>query len=206
MAGGDDSAGPDDNGSALSDDAYLVNQQEAAELLGISSATFTKWLKAHESIPVVRRGSHGVAYQFDARDLAQWKREHEAEVERERQARAGELRQMRFDMFGVAEHDPSRPGLSAEELIKEIQAQRDSDRLARDRGELVRSADVREQIEAAFLGLRTDVMALADRVAREFALEREQRERVRGLCREALFRMARRLDAGGGEASAEAAE
>lgn len=181
----------------------VLNLGQAAQFLDTTEPTLRR-LMADSGVPVRQHGAKGISYEFDADDLAKWKRDHEAQLEAERLADDERVERLRVELLGEGEFRTYQSGPSPDEVSKEIQAQAAADKLALDRSQLLRAADIRDQVEAAFIGLRTDVLSLPDRLGRDLDLSREERELMRAICRETLRQMARRMSANGGAAEAKA--
>lgn len=74
-----------------------INLGRLAEILGISRPTARALVKK-DGFPIKKHGSPGVAYEFDAARVVQWKAAAEKELQAERQGREACLEQARIDM------------------------------------------------------------------------------------------------------------
>lgn len=152
-----------------------VNLQELAELVGISEVSLRKMIREHgqgeDPFPVEEYGRNGVAYNFDADKVAAWFARHREAEEAERRARAEDLKQLRFELFGEPVSE-TRPGLSAAEREKELQAELLALRLGQQRGELVRAAELEAVIADALGRLRKRIGAIPEELVRERGVDR----------------------------------
>lgn len=172
----------------------LVNLGELADVLGHAPATLQRLMK-DETFPVESRGKNGVPYQFDAGKVKAWLDANKAREDEARKQRLAELRQYRLDLFpgsedmlpdGAGDKDP-------ETLRRELELQAALRREGIERGQLVRAADVRAQVENAMVALRQEMGEVVPRIARAAQLDRAGKDSVNKIIRAALARYADRL-------------
>lgn len=156
-----------------------VNRDEMARLLRVSPPTLTKMLKDYPDLPVASGGSRGVPYEFDAEAVIAWRRE---KVEQAKQA-ATERDELIAQFEFLAE--PDEPSALAQtpaqrvQIAKAIELER---KLARDAGQLVDTASIRQALQIALtvLGKRLDNMPA--QIGRKYNLpepvQREMRREI----------------------------
>lgn len=174
---------------------YLVNKAQLSQILGVSESTLTKWIAAYADFPVENRGSHGVAYEFDVRKVKAWIDRHEAEAEGARQAEQERVAQLKLEFIGDDGLGLGEEGrkLTPKEEQELIAARMAALRLSREQGQILNRADVEESIGEAFRVFREEVEALPQKMAREFALSRQDINWLDTELAAALQRLANRL-------------
>lgn len=143
----------------------IVNKRELARAAAVSEPTVDRWIA--DGCPVIRGGSNGVPYQFDLREVLDWRRAIEAEAEAEAERRQGEIRQLELEITGGAAAESDAVQLSAKDRSAVYDAELKSIRLRREMGELLTLDEV-ERDYAAMLGLlRLRLLALPHSLARQ---------------------------------------
>lgn len=161
----------------------LVNKAQLEVALGVSQVTISAWLR--KGLPFEVEGTNGRSYQFRLSLAHAWNCDR-LEVERSRDAHAeAAARQMQMALLG----DDGLSGaahlsVAQQRAILELEHVRAV--AARDRGELLRRAEVLTGIEEAFAAFRDALDALPDRLAREFGLEGRQLEQAQAICDDVL--------------------
>jgi phage terminase Nu1 subunit (DNA packaging protein) len=145
-----------------------VNLEEMASKLGISLTTLREWMRKHPDFPVVAEGRSGIAWQLDPEAVVAFvrsKREEEAEA---RAARDDQLAQISLPMEDLV--PPEERGVSASERLKMAQAMRVEDEVARQRGFLVLTSDMRTKLTEAWVPLNQFLQALPGQIGRRHNL------------------------------------
>lgn len=170
----------------------LMNRGQIATSLGVSEPIVTKYLD--QGMPVVSRGSNGQAYEFRPSECFAWKmhRDDGLRVKRAAGDLAASQMAMLFRNDDEAEDDGA-PVMSAEQIIKESQADYQRNRAAELRGELVRAVRVREAYENMLIAVRTQIVSLVDFAEMEFGLNPDQVRRMQIRCDGALVQMRHEL-------------
>ncbi len=168
-----------------------VNLEEMAEKLRISLPTLRKMMRRYEDFPVVAEGSNGVPWQLDPEAViafVQAKRDDEAAA---RDARDDLLSQVSLPLEEL-QTEADRVATPAERL-KLAQAMRVEDEVAKQRGFLVLTSDMRMRLTDAWTPLSQFLTSLPgqlgrrhnlpDAVVRDMrrAIEAQQRELHRKL-------------------------
>ncbi|MBW6399993.1 hypothetical protein KPL78_19185 [Roseomonas sp. HJA6] len=168
-----------------------VNLEEMAEKLRISLPTLRKMMRRYEDFPVVAEGSNGVPWQLDPEAViafVQAKRDDEAAA---RDARDDLLSQVSLPLEEL--HTEADRVATPAERLKLAQAMRVEDEVAKQRGFLVLTSDMRMRLTDAWTPLSQFLTALPgqlgrrhnlpDAVVRDMrrAIEAQQRELHRKL-------------------------
>lgn len=149
----------------------VLNKAELANWLGVSLPTLSGWmLKYGPEFPVLRRGTNGRGYEFDAetvRDFLRQKQEeqaaHQAAQKAERDEVLAQL-QLPIDIQPEAAAAPAlsiKDQLAALELRKRQREEAEKSRL------LVPAAPVRDGLRALLARIRADEQAFIRRLGRE---------------------------------------
>ena len=168
-----------------------VNLEEMAEKLRISLPTLRKTMRRYDDFPVVAEGSSGVPWQLDPEAViafVQTKRDEEAAALSQRDDLLSQVSLPMEDLLPEAERT-----LSAAERLKVAQAMRVEDEVAKQRGFLVLTSDMRMRLTDAWTPLSQFLASLPgqmgrrhnlpDAVVRDMrrAIEAQQRELHRKL-------------------------
>lgn len=183
-----------DRQSAMSDEKYHVNLTDLGELTGISATTLRKLIARHADFPVLERGSNGVPYRFDVRDVKAWLDHHQSEKDAATEAHRDELAALQLELYGPPVDDEPVTRLTAQQRQQLAAAKYRENELSKQQGLLVRADEIEATLEAAFAILRKDMQALVDQIARELGLERAPRNAVAGRIKDALDRCALKLE------------
>lgn len=168
----------------------IVNLEELAELTRKSLPTLRVLMREHDDFPVVKGGTKGTPYEFDARAVAAWLAELDAAAAAAIERRAEELKAMRLELFPGSAADDETLTLSPSQRKQELEAVRLADLVAEQRGQLTRVAEVLDDWQRAFAALRSKLIALPDELARDLALDRGTRTRLRDGLDAALVELA----------------
>lgn len=166
----------------------VMNRGTIAKALGVSENIITKYLE--QGMPVLSKGSNGQAYEFLPSECFAWKMHRDAELADRRAAGDRAAAQMSL-MFRNDDEDEASTGpvLTAEQIIKESQADYQRNKAAEQRRELVRAARVREAFEDMLIVVRTQIVSLVDFAEMEFGLSPAQVRTMQSRCDGALVQM-----------------
>jgi hypothetical protein len=181
-----------------SQDPDIVNLGELAVLVGCSENKIRRLIRDHPAahptpFPVLARGANGVPYEFSAVAVAAWWKAHDGEVAAAEDERAGQLVQMRLELFGGEITGNTGRGLTGRMRKDEIDAELAAMRLSRERGELVKAAEVDRCLAVAFTSFRAEAQDLSSVLGRALVLDRDGRNRVDLAVKDMLTRLGDRL-------------
>lgn len=169
-----------------------VNRGQLAQAFGVSTNTVDKWRV--DGMPVEQEGTNGTSYVFRLSHCWAWR---EARQANERAVKAsGDVaaHQLRMHFLNLQEDQP-RGYMSAEQRIKEAEAEMKYNLAARARRELIHTAEV-EQLTASMASeFRAGVQNLPDWAEREFGLTPAQVMLLIGYCDEICTATANRIEA-----------
>ncbi len=184
----------DERGEAMSDEKYHVNLNDLAEVSEISATTLRKLIARHADFPVLERGSNGVPYSFDAREVKAWLDHHQSEKDAATEAHREELAALQLELYGPPVDDEAITRLTPQQRQQLAGAKFRENQLSEQQGLLVRADEVEATLEAALAILRKDMQALVDQIARELGLERAPRNAVADRVKAALDRCASKIE------------
>ena len=169
-----------------------VNRRQCATALDVSEPMITRYLD--QGLPVLSRGSNGQAYEFQLSEVYAWKMWRDAEVRRQDEAAELAAMQMRLLFRNDGEDDDGAGALTAQEIAQEADADYKRNKAAELRGELTRTARVREVFEEVLVEFRNQVTTLVDFAEMEFSLKPDQVEKMQRRCDAALVAARHNLD------------
>ncbi len=144
----------------------LVTKRELANLLHISRPTLDVWIDRWPDFPVKERGDHGRSYRFDPRAVCTFLAEKKQAADQQRAERDEALAQLVLP-FAVEPEPPRGPTLSLDDQIKAVKLNKLKIDQARDAGELVETARIRDLGRNFMLNLAQDMHAFLNRLGRE---------------------------------------
>lgn len=164
-----------------------VNRGQCALSLGVSEPMISRYLD--QGMPVVSRGSNGQAYEFQLSECYAWKMHRDEESRARRDAGDKAAAQMALLFRNDDEEDDAGSVMSADQIIKESQADYQKNRAAELRRELVRAHRVTQLFEDVLTEVRTQFVTLVDFAEMEFSLSPEQVRRLQVRCDGTLTQM-----------------
>lgn len=164
-----------------------VNRTQCAVALKVSEPIITKYLE--QGLPVLERGSNGQAYKFQLSHVFAWKMHRDETRRAEREASDRAAAQLAMAFRNDDDEDMPDTVLSADQIIKESQADYARNRAAELRRELVRAARVTELFEDVLIQVRTQFVSLVDFAEMEFSLTPEQVRTMQLRCDSTLVQM-----------------
>ena len=168
-----------------------VNLEEMAGMLRVSLPTLRALIKRHADFPVVEEGRNGVPWHLDPEAVIAFvkqKREAEAAEKAERDELLAQFRLPVDDVLPAEDR-----GITPAERLKLAQAMRVEDEVAKQRGFLVLTSDMRTRLTDAWTPLNQFLQALPGQIGRRHnlpdavirdmrrAIETQQRELHRKL-------------------------
>lgn len=166
---------------------YRVNLTALAQVVGRTTVTIREDMRRHgDAFPVVYRGSNGRDYVFDARVVAGFYRDLEEAERRRREEDEERVRGLRLELLGGESVDEGTVDLSPKDKRELLQAEYLAGQVRRQRGELVRAAEVEDCARLWNARVREEMTSAGARIVEELALDREAARRVEGLIADAL--------------------
>ena len=150
----------------------LVNKNQLAAGLDVSTTTIDKWLllSEEERIPYVERGTNGRSYVFRLSVAYAWRQSRIAAEDAERQTADDAVSQLRFNLMGGSAADSERAKLSPKEQAELLRVEKEWILAASARREYIAASEVAEAFEAVFSTIRDGFDAAPDALARELNL------------------------------------
>lgn len=140
-----------------------------------SIPTLKKMIDEHVDFPVLKRGTNGVAYEFDLAEAHQFVRGIREREEAEARSRAAEVRQLGLELMGGQSlAGPADVGLSASERKALLEEELVAIKVAEKRGLLIDKASVEEAVSALFVRLDQSRRSFTARLTKRVELDREQ--------------------------------
>jgi phage terminase Nu1 subunit (DNA packaging protein) len=166
---------------------YRVNLSGLEAVVGRSTNTIRADMRRFaEDYPVVYRGTNGRDYVFDARAVVAF---YADQAEKEREAEAAEqerIKGLRLELLGGDSVDEKTVDLSPKDKRELYQAEYYAGQVRRQRGELVRAAEVEDGLRVWNARVRDEMLAAGARIVEDLALDREQSRRVEAIIADAL--------------------
>lgn len=154
-----------------------INKADLADkILRCSLPTLDGLLREYPDFPVVKRGSNGVAWEFDAEHVQEFLHQ-----KREAEKRAAAERQELFKQFSLPIDDApaEAEGLTPAQRASLARARLLEQKIARESGFLISTAELRPKLQIAFERLAKMLDALPAQIGREFNLPDPVQRRIR---------------------------
>lgn len=166
----------------------VLNRSELAEFFGTSANTITEWIKA--GMPVLRQGTNGTAYEFQASHCWAWKQNRDAALAADRQAAQETIAAMRLALTG-GESGDSIQALPPKERREIIDLETAQERWKRERNMLLPREDVLELLESVLRLFRDGISNLPDYLEKRAGLTPDQTDSLIGASEDFLGEMER---------------
>lgn len=163
------------------DDGTLLNRAQLAKAFGVSENTITKWLS--QGMPVESAGQNGVSYEFRLTHCWAWRQDRDERARAAKQ-RGDELAAQAALAFRNLDDDQAEDEaeLTADDLRKWSEAEYHRNRVAEQRGSLVRADRMRSLIEDVFVTFGAEMDTLPDFAEMEFGLSAAQVAKLQDRC------------------------
>ncbi|WP_370342902.1 terminase small subunit [Pararhodobacter marinus] len=163
------------------DDGEPLNRKELADVFGKSENTITSWIS--KGMPVQSGGSNGVAYGFSLSHCWAWRQWRDAE-ERAVRSRRDERNNQNALIFRNLDPDQAEEegGMSAAELRAWSEAEYHRNRVAEQRGDLVRAQAMRQLLDKLMVSVGSAFDTLPDYAELNFGLTAEQVAKLQERC------------------------
>lgn len=153
----------------------LVNKSSLAAAFSVSTTTIDQWVR--RGLPAESQGGNGRSYSFRLHVAFAWRAKWEAEEAASLRRESSLAAQAQLALLGGETATASPDGrMTLAEQRKAIELELIRTQAARERGELVRRADVVDLIADLFAAIRDTLDGGPDRLAREIGLTPAQVE------------------------------
>ena len=159
----------------------VLNRTQLAKAFQVTENTITKWVSL--GMPVLTEGQNGVAYEFQLSHCYAWKQE------RDDKARAIKLRGDQVAVQAAlafrnldADQAEAEGDLTADDLRKWSEAEYHRNRVAEQRGDLVRAEGMRQLLEGILVAIGNTLDTLPDFAEMNFGLTAEQVAQMQEHC------------------------
>ncbi|MCR5859714.1 terminase small subunit [Mesorhizobium sp. J428] len=168
----------------------VLNRDELAEALDVSSNTVTAWINA--GMPVQQAGGNGKPYEFRLAHCHAWNQARKADEDLRTASARQAIAAMRLALVGGSSGQ-SIEALDPKQRREIIAAQIEDERFAAQRRQLMRRDDVRELTESLMMLVRDTMESAPDRVERVEAMPPKAVDAFVDVCDELLEEFARRI-------------
>lgn len=171
----------------------LLNRAQLATAFGVSENTISKWMTL--GMPVSAAGQNGVAYEFRLSHCWAWKQDRDAATRAARD-RGDALAAQAAMAFRNLDEDQAEEEatLTADEIRKWADAEYARNKVAEQRGNLVRRDRMNDLLEDVLVAFQGSMQNLPDFCEREFGLTPAQVEVLQGRVDEVLVDARKRMD------------
>ncbi|OWJ69832.1 hypothetical protein CDV50_16055 [Haematobacter massiliensis] len=162
-------------------DDGVLNRAQLAKAFRVTENTITKWLGL--GMPALSEGQNGVAYEFQLSHCYAW-RQHRDEKARAAKQRGDHLAAQAALAFRNLDEDQAEEEaeLTADDLRKWSEAEYHRNRVAEQRGDLIRADRVRAVLEEIFVAFGAQMETLPDFAEMEFGLTAAQVSKMEARC------------------------
>ena len=176
------------------DDGTPLNRVQLSRAFQVSENTITKWVS--QGMPVLSGGQNGVSYEFSIRQCYAWRMHREERLQASK-ARGNELAAQAALVFRNLDDDQAEQEaeLTADDLRKWSEAEYHRNRVAEQRGDLIRADRARALIEDIFVIFGAAMETLPDFCEMEFGLGAQQVEAVKLRCDQTRDEMRQKIGA-----------
>lgn len=176
------------------DDGTTLNRAQLAKAFQVSENTITKWLGL--GMPVESAGQNGVSYEFRLSHCWAWRQDRD-ERSRAAKQRGDQLAAQAALAFRNLDEDRAEDeaDLTADDLRKWSEAEYHRNRVAEQRGDLVRADRFRTLIEDIFVTFGAEMDTLPDFAEMEFGLSAQQVSKLQDRCDQMREEVRRQIEA-----------
>ncbi|MFN3275456.1 MAG: hypothetical protein ACK41U_12350 [Paracoccus sp. (in: a-proteobacteria)] len=180
--------------AGVEDDGTPLNRAQLAKAFVVSENTITKWLS--QGMPVDSTGANGVSYEFRLAHCWAWKQDRD-ERSRAAKSRGDQLAAQAALAFRNLDEDQAEDEgeLTADDLRKWSEAEYHRNRVAEQRGDLLRADRMRALIEDMFVTFGAEMDTLPDFAEMNFGLSAAQVAQLEARCDEMRAEVRRLIEA-----------
>lgn len=159
----------------------VLNRAQLARAFNVSENTITKW--TGQGMPVLSEGQNGVAYEFQLSHCYAWRMERDAKA-REAKTRGDQLAAQAALAFRNLDEDQAEreAELTADDLRKWSEAEYHRNRVAEQRGDLVRADAMRQLLETILVAFGNALDTMPDFAELNFGLTSDQVAQMQDRC------------------------
>lgn len=178
----------------VEDDGTPLNRVQLARAFGVSENTITKWVSL--GMPVLSGGQNGVSYEFSLRQCYAWRQNREDRLQATK-ARGDQLAAQAALAFRNLDDDQAEEeaALTADDLRKWSEAEYHRNRVAEQRGDLVRADRMRAALDDIFVTFGAAMETLPDFAEMEFSISPEQVEKLKNRCDQTRDEVRQKIEA-----------
>lgn len=162
-------------------DEGVLNRTQLAKAFSVTENTITKWVG--QGMPVLSEGQNGVAYEFQLSHCYAWRQDRD-ERARALKQRGDQLATQAALAFRNLDADQAEAEgeLTADDLRKWSEAEYHRNRVAEQRGDLVRAEGMRQLLEGMLVAFGGALDTLPDFAEANFGLTAEQVAQMQDRC------------------------
>ena len=170
----------------------ILNRAQLARAFGVSENTVTAWIS--KGLPYRVEGTNGRAWEFQLSEAYAWV-EGQREDERRRRVEGDRLAAEAAQAFlNLEDQGAADSGMSAREIRALAEAEFHRNKVAEQRGDLVRAERVRAVLELVFLAVQRGLVTLPDHAERELGLEPAAAATLEARCLSVLEEIRREIE------------
>lgn len=168
--------------------AVFVNKGELARILGVSKPTMSAILDRYPDFPVEQRGGLGQEWQFDPKMAKAFIAAKKAEEDEANAAKSELLAQCSLPLDELVPEAEAPKALSAVERMQHAKAMLVEDKVAKERGFLVQTTEMRMRLSPVWAALGQFLQGLPGEMGQRYNLPldviRDMRKRISEIQRE----------------------
>jgi phage terminase Nu1 subunit (DNA packaging protein) len=167
---------------------------QLARAFSVSENTITKWVSL--GMPVLSGGQNGVSYEFSLRQCYAWRQNREERLQAAK-ARGDHLAAQAALAFRNLDDDQAEEeaALTADELRKWSEAEYHRNRVAEQRGDLVRADRMRAALDDILITFGSAMETLPDFAEMEFSISPDQVEKLKKRCDQTRDEVRQKIEA-----------
>ncbi|WP_406870085.1 DUF1441 family protein [Thioclava sp. 'Guangxiensis'] len=171
----------------------VMNRAQLAIAFNVSENSVTKWVG--QGMPVLTAGQNGVSYEFQLSHCYAWRRTRDEQSRATKATRDAHAMQASLAFRNLdEEQEEEEGGLTAKQLREWSEAEYHRNRVAEQRGELVRAAKVSELLEDLIGVVATALGTMPDHLERDLGLGVEEVAKVEARCDKVVMKMRERIE------------
>ncbi|WP_406736669.1 DUF1441 family protein [Thioclava sp. GXIMD4215] len=171
----------------------VMNRAQLAIAFNVSENSVTKWVG--QGMPVLTAGQNGVSYEFQLSHCYAWRMARDEQSRATKASRDAHAMQASLAFRNLdSEQEEEEGGLTAKQLREWSEAEYHRNRVAEQRGELVRAVKVSELLEDLIGVVATALGTMPDHLERDLGLGVEEVSKVEARCDQVVMKMRNMID------------